>query len=469
MIHQPDNRPENSFDTLNPTTRSLGLWDGVSIIVGTIIGAGIFENAPLVAKHAGGSTSLLIVWLVGGALAFVGALCFAELTGRFSDRSGGDYWFLRAGYGRPVAFLFGWASFWIIRPGNIGLMALTFGRYAHDIWPLRDGALQGSRFIYAVAAVTVLSAINLAGMRTGKITQNVLSLAKVLGIGTVIVIGFLAAPTEYSMANADILESASHSASWSDWAQALILVMFAYGGWNDLAFVSGEIKHPERNLFRSLLLGTGIVVLIYALLNWVFIRQLGYDGLAQSQSIGADLVQTSISSQWTWGLAPGRLFSILVCLSCLGAVNALLITSPRIYAAAGMDYRSLSWINAWSESRQVPWRSVIFQLLVTLGLLVLACQDEEPFSALVNATSPVFWSFLGLAFFSLGRIRRDQIAYTGFVAPGGIWLSLLMTFTCLAMSAASLHYLGSQGRYDFAFVVAAVLIGGIVAERFLRS
>src|SRR5437762_389498 len=213
-----------------PIQAQLGLWDAVSIIIGIVIGAGIYETPPLIFKMVPGPWWGMGVWALGGLLSLAGALCYAELASTY-PRSGGDYVYLTRAFGPWLGFLFGWAQLVVIRTGNIGMMAYVFADYAIRLWdfgqgePRRLDATQVT-FVYAVVAVTVLSVLNILGVVFGKGTQNVLTAAKVLGLGGILVAGFLS-PAGVS---APVKESNGVSLGL-----AMVLVLYTYGGWNDAA------------------------------------------------------------------------------------------------------------------------------------------------------------------------------------------------------------------------------------------
>ncbi len=214
----------------------LSLFDSTCIIVGIIIGAGIYETAPTVAACLGSATNILSVWLLGGFLALAGSLCYAELATAI-PQEGGDYVYLTRAYGPWVGFLFGWSQLAVVRPSDIALMAFIFARYAREIFPL-DGV---SQLFYAGAAIVVLTGINILGVKFGKWTQNLLTLAKIFGMLAIIVVGFSAPALRP-------VPVPSGPPTWGGLDLALILVMFTFGGWNEMAYVAAEIKNPRRNI-----------------------------------------------------------------------------------------------------------------------------------------------------------------------------------------------------------------------------
>ncbi|RKX39879.1 MAG: amino acid permease, partial [Verrucomicrobia bacterium] len=257
--------------------KALSLFDSTCIIVGIIIGAGIYETTPVVAACMGGWIGVMAVWLAGGLLALCGALCYAELATTYPHQ-GGDYVYLGRAYGPWAGFLFGWSQLAIIRPGDIALMAFVFARYAATLY----APFPNIGTFYAALVVVVLTLVNMMGVRESKWTQNALTVVKVAGLLFVIVAGLLA-PGGQGLPRAG-------GFSGDGLKLAMILVLFTYGGWNEMAYVAAEIKQPQKNIRRALVFGTVAVGALYLLVNGAFLHALGYDGLAASEAVAVDAV-----------------------------------------------------------------------------------------------------------------------------------------------------------------------------------
>ncbi len=293
----PDEPPQNSpaepspavppIDDLdvpaapNRPARSLSLFDSASIIVGVIIGATIYQSHQ-VARETASLPTLIGVWLAGGAAALIGALCYAELATTY-PRDGGTYVYLSCAFGSRIGFLFAWAELWIVRPGSIGAMAYVFADYANSLVPLGEGS--APLILYAAGAVVMLTGINLLGLKEGKWTQNLLTVTKVLGLLLVTVIG-LGMPVLHER-----VLGTDGDAREFNYALAFILVMFAYGGWNEVGFVAAEVKHPQRNIPRALFVGLAVVTAIYVLVNLAFASALSFEGMQNSKAVAADVMR----------------------------------------------------------------------------------------------------------------------------------------------------------------------------------
>jgi amino acid transporter len=444
--------------------RVLTLLDCSCLIVGTIIGAGIFQMPALVAANVPNVFWFLGVWILGGLIALIGALCFAELTTTYPDR-GGDYGYLKRAYHHRVGFAFSWAAFWVIRPGNIAAMAMIFGEFAIQVMPQ---TLSSPAF--AKISVLVITATNLLGVTFGKTTQNVLTIAKVLGILVVVVAamsfsgpaqnasvpGETGATEEVAVVSVEIAEA--NEPAWNLWL-AMVFVMFTFGGWNDISFVATEVQQPEKNLLRSLLLGVLGVLAIYLLVNFALVFSLGFETMA---SLGADLKNpknpTSVLVEQNMGARGLKLLAILVCVSCLGAINAMIFTSPRIYWATAQDFPALRWLAGSAEQRSGWWRAMLLQGAVTMLFVVTFGTKGSGIENVVSATAPYFWLFLSLTVIGLMvcRIRYRQ-QFAGFRVPFYPVLPLIFVAACWFMVYQAWSHTLAQDLW-----VASLMIGGWV-------
>jgi amino acid transporter len=377
--------------------RELNLFDSICIIVGIIIGAGIYETAPTVAGSVPSLPALMLVWLIGGVLSICGALCYAELASAYPEE-GGDYVYLNRAFGGWAGYLFAWGQLIIIRPGSIAAILFPFGRYAQTFWnPLAGTALETrAPLFFAVAAVLILTAVNMVGVRQGKLTQNLLSVLKVLGLILIIataVIGFVSGTTDSAAA-------LPAPAGWN-LNLAMILILFTYGGWNEIAYVAAEVESPQRNILRSLVAGVLAVSVIYLLVNCAFYSLLGHGTMASSQAVAVD------SMAVVWSGAAARFIALLVCVSTLGAANGMIFTGARISYAFGCDQPGFGWLSGWSEKYGTPCQSLLLQGALSATIVVLA----GSFSQSVIYTTTVVWFFFlltGLSVFVL-RAREPQI------------------------------------------------------------
>lgn len=421
--------------------KELSLFDSICIIVGIVIGAGIYEISPTVAACMGGWAGILGIWLAGGLLALTGALCYAELASTY-PHEGGDYVYQTRAYGSCAGYLFGWSQLVIIRPGDIALMAFVFARYAMTLYAPWENML----YVYAILAVIVLTFINILGVKQGKWTQNLLTIIKSVGILAIIAAGFLAPTSE-------IMPAATSDITTEGFKLALILVLFAFGGWNEMAYVAAEVRHPKRNIVRALVMGTILVIGVYMLINGAFLHALGQAGMKSSEAIAVDALSI---------VAPGvasKTISIIICISALGAVNGLIFTGARISYALGAEHRSFRFVGRWSERFGTPVGSLVVQGLISLAILLFA----GSFIDTILYTAPVVWLFFlgtGISVFVLrhrepGIDRPYKISW--FPLP-----ALIFCAACAFMFYSAFTYALAMKPVGFA-VVMGVLAAGTVS------
>jgi amino acid transporter len=390
--------------------RRLSLVDCTSIIVGIIIGSGIYESTPLVAGSLTADWQLPAIWILGGLFALVGSLCYAELATRMPVE-GGDYAYLGAAFGRPIGFLFAWTQLWVIRPGSIGAMACVFAQYAAEIKSLGPQSF----LIYGCGSVAVLTLINALGVRLGATTQNILTAAKVVGLAAVILAAalspaFAPATDAAAQATTDATLAISQTRSWSEsldsFSFAMIFVLFAYSGWNEMGCVAAEVREPRKNILRALLLGAAVVTVVYVGINWACAHVLGLAGMAKSNAVAAKTVVPFVGP---WG---ARAISFLICISALGAINGMIFTGARIYYAMGSRHRGLGLLAQWHAGLGTPVASLVVQMLITLPLLIVCGatavegKERSAFNNLVMFMTPPFYFFLILSAIAVIVLRR---------------------------------------------------------------
>ncbi|MCH2113650.1 MAG: amino acid permease [Pirellulales bacterium] len=411
----------------NGPRRRLTLFDSVCIILGVVIGAGIYESTPRVAGLVSSSWTLMAVWGAGGLITLAGALCYVELATAL-PREGGDFVFLSRAFGRPVGFLFAWTEFWIVRPGSVGIMAFVFARFAHASLSetlLQTGDTDWDFVLYAAGSIVAVTLLNLLGVRAGKTTQNVLTVLKVVGLLGIIGVALLTPTTR-------VFASSGLGASPPNYALALVLVLFTYGGWNDLSYVAAEVREPNRNILRALLIGVASITAVYLLVNLAFVYALGLAGASSNSA--ANL------AEMRWGGVGRRAIGALVCVSSLGAINGSLFAGSRIYYAVGTEHPRFAWLSQWSGGRDAPVRSLLLQGSAAL-LWVCAFGSEDGFGRLIAFTSPVFWFFamlISISVFVL-RIREPDLPRPHKIVLFPI-TPIVFFLSCLFMFCSATNY-----------------------------
>ncbi|MBX9682000.1 MAG: amino acid permease [Gemmataceae bacterium] len=548
-----------SPDANEPESKALGLFDAICIILGIIIGAGIYETPATIFSFMGDPWYALGVWAACGILALIGGLCYAELATAY-PRSGGDYVYLTRAYGPLVGYLFGWAQLAVIQTGSIGLMAYIFGDYASRLYELP----YYSSAIYAAGAVVAITLLNAMGVVLGKWVQNLLTVVKVLGLVGIVIVAFLyPAPTKSisgtvtkaegnsltfqakdgsektitineatklyvngsdsitilppkekengegkdkkaepqkrpatladMKAPADAISefvvraavkngtseativraSQSTRPPWDLVALAMVFVFLTYGGWNDAAFVAAEVKDPSRNIPRALIFGILGVMGVYLLVNFAYIRAVGFEAAISSKEIAADAVK-----QAPWAHSEKAIIT-LVMISALGAVNGLIFTSSRIFSTLGADYSLFSPLGAWSKGSRTPIVSLLIQMLISLGMVLAVGTEmgqsllnqaleylgqpkvnwagQSGFNSLLRCTAPIFWIFFLLTAMSLFILRRnDADVPRPFRVPGFPIIPLIFVATCGYLVYSGANYAGSLGWIGALLVAAGI-------------
>jgi amino acid transporter len=469
----------------------LGLWDAVSIIVGIVIGATIYKSPQLIMSNVSSPTVGLLAWGLGGVLSLIGALCYAELATTY-PRSGGDYVYLSRAFGDWCGFLFGWAQLAVVLTASMAMMAFVFGDYAVRVWAPPDTvvpaelrteetslraaleaqetklddssewqALQSRIRPYnsrrelwiagfAAAAVIVLALTNMLGVVLGKVTQNLLSLVKVLGLGAIVYAGF-------KYGSQDVFQGLPEPPKVTSFGTAMIFVLYAYGGWNDAAFVAAEVRN-RRNILRALLLGTAIITVIYLAVNIAYLSALGFEKMRASNTVAAEVGQMALQDRGSLAI------SLLVMVSVLGAINGLTYTGSRVYTTLGADHSLFALLGRWSPRFGSPVWALMIQAAVTLAMIVAVgtpfgrdaidwCVtsvqlDPMPwdryfggFDTLLSGTAPVFWGFFLLSGLSLFALRqRDPHIERPFRVPLFPYLPLIFCAYCAYMLYSAIDY-----------------------------
>lgn len=402
---------------------TLSTLDAIALIVGMVVGAGIFQTPSLVATNTESAIVALLAWLLGGVMSLIGALCYAELTTAYPD-AGGTYYYLIRAFGKIPAFLFAWARLSVIQTGSIALLAFVFGDYVTQLLPLGEY----SSAIYAGLVVICLTGLNIIGVQQGKWTQNALTAAKVIGLLLVIIVGIVSATTVPT-------NNLTTSAPETQLGRAMIFVLLTYGGWNEAAYISAEVRDGKRNMVRVLLGSIAIITAIYLLINFAYLRGLGLGGLAASKAPAADLMRSSLGDNGA------RFVSILVGVSALGAANATIFTGARTNYALGRDFRIFSWLGRWQERGSTPINALVVQGAIALALVFYGAFTRNGFVAMVDYTAPVFWFFFLLSGVALFVLRnREPDVPRPFRVPLYPLIPLLFCAICGYLLYSSLTY-----------------------------
>ncbi|MDQ3188602.1 MAG: amino acid permease [Pseudomonadota bacterium] len=429
----------------------LSVFDGAMIVVGIVIGAGIFRTPSMVAGVTGSVDWMLIAWVLGGALSLIGALCYAELASAFPN-AGGDYHFLTRAYGRDISFFFAWARVAVITTGSIALLAFVFGDYMSRVVSLGPN----SSAIYAAMTVLLLTALNVIGLRESSRAQNILTILEVAGLLLVIVAGLIAtAPVA-----APVAAAAPSSGIPPLFGLAMVFVLLTYGGWNEGAYISAEVKGGPRAIVRTLVIAIIVITLVYVGFVLAVLNGLGFAGMQASKAVGADVMQAA------FGPFGAQLIGAIVGIATLTSINATMIVGARTNYALGRDWPQLGFMSRWQGDKNVPLIAFLVQGAIALALIGFGALQKDGFATMVEFTAPVFWFFFlltGVALFVL-RFREPAISRP-FKVPLYPILPVIFVATCAYLFYSSVAYAQSKQAVSIALYV---MLAGLVVWALLR-
>jgi APA family basic amino acid/polyamine antiporter len=431
----------------------LSMTDGAMMMIGIIIGIGIFKTPQLVATFVSNEWMFVGVWIAGGIITLIGALVYAELAAAYPS-TGGEYHFLSRALGHPAGFMFAWARTTVIQTGAIAAVAFVLGDYAQQLFSLGP---YGSS-IYAGATLAALTGVNLAGTYESKITQNILTFFEVLAMLAICVVGFAVARDTGSAAPAGAAGSGSGALGL-----AMVFVLLTYGGWNECAYLSADLRDVRRDMIRILLIGTAVVTTLYVLINIAYLQVLGFEGLRKSDTVAADVMRLGL------GTSGAVMVSLIVCCAALSTMNASIFTGARLYHALGQDL-SLTRLSVWDSVRNNPRNAILVQSLIAMALVGFGTAARDGFKAMVEYTAPVFWFFLllvGVSFFVLRY--REPARDRPFRVPFHPITPLLFCMTCAYLLYSSLVYTGMGALVGMAVLALGLPVLALTRNRRLAA
>jgi amino acid transporter len=431
-------------------SRVLGPWQAASVVVGMVVGAGIFRSAPAAAQALGGANAVLLAWALGGVVALAGALCYAELSSAYPD-PGGDYRFLREAFGGDIAFLFAWSRFAVIFTGSAAMLAFVAADYLAQLIPLDARG----RALIAGGLVVAMTILNLRGLRTSARTQVALVTFDVVAMLA------LGAAAFWLLAHSavPVAPVVAPVTGVGGFGTALVFVMLAYGGFNDSATLSAEVRRP-RDMTLALVGGMGVVTALYLLTNWAYLTGLGFEGLAASDAPAAALMHRA------FGTVGESLMVVAVAIASIAIINALIIVGGRTLYATAEDEPGLARLAQWDSARGVPRLAVLAQGSAALLLVCWGAFQGRGFAAMVDYMSPIYWLFLSMSGFALIRLRRrDGAASRGYRVPLYPLMPLLFSAGSLWVLQSSIFYVGWRG----CALSFGMLFLGLVVRRVLRA
>jgi APA family basic amino acid/polyamine antiporter len=417
----------------------LSVTDGIFLMAGMVIGVGIFKAPSIVAGNTSSTQEFLFAWLLGGAASLCGALVYAELSSRHPD-TGGEYAFLSRAMGRGAGFLFAWSRLTVIQTGAIAAVAFVFGDYASEIHSLG----KYSSAIWAALAVAALTLLNIAGTLRSKTLQKVMEILLIAGLVVMALAGIFAGGTP---------KPAAAGSGGGSFGLAMVFVLLTYGGWNEAAYLSGEVRNARRNMLRILVAGIVAVTALYLLVNIGYLAALGLGGIKESKAVAVDVMRLIAGDR------AAVLLALIVCVSALTTINAAIFTGARTNYALGRDFSFLRALGSWSERGSTPVNALLLQGAITLLLVGAGSATLDGFTAMVAYTSPVFWLFIYLTGTSLFVFREKDRERPEVRTPLYPHVPIAFLMMCLYMLYSSVDYVRNP---DFGPKFGLLVLGGLV-------
>ncbi len=439
--------------------RILGLKEAVALIVGIVIGAGIFKTPAIVAGISNSTGWMFVAWFSGGIVSLIGALCYAELATTYPN-AGGDYHFLYRAYGRSVSFLFGWARLSVITTGSIALLSFVFGDYMNHVLSLDLFGPGSGSLCYAVLSVLILSVINRMNVRSGMFTQTLLTVLQAASL--LLIVGTAAFLLDSGSGGVSFTASSpffGSELSMSAFGMAMVFVLLTYGGWNEAAYISAEMRSGRHGMVWALTLSICIITALYLLVTWAYWKGLGIKGMGESKAIAADMMRI------VFGSAVEKAISLAIAISVLTSINGTMIVGARTSYAMGKDWTVLRKLGVWDMKRDTPANAIWVQCVASLFLIGMGAWLGGGFISMVEFTAPVFWLFFlltGIALFVLRQ--KDPDIERPFKVPFYPILPILFCATCSYMLWSSLSYVYDQslGGINAAWIGVGVLVIGVL-------
>ena len=399
--------------------RALGPFDATMVVIGGIIGSGIFINPYLVARQLNSPLLVLGAWATGGLVALIGAFAYAELAQRL-PKAGGQYVYLREAWHPIVGFLYGWALIFMIETGAMAAVAIAFAQYLQRL----TGYGGVDPRIVAVAAIALLSAINYVGVKPGSRLLNIFVMLKVGALAVLILCAWSGTgATDWATTGRNDAATSGFIA----FGAALIPILFTYGGWQQANYVAEEIRDPERWLPRSLIIGTVVVVVIYLLVNVAYLRALGLNGLAATTTPSSDA-----AGRW-FGSFGERFVAGAIAISTFGFLDLCILAATRVYYAMAKDRAFLPAVARLHPKYQTPSTAIVLQSTWAILLVLTGKYDD-----LLNTVVFADWIFFGLTVAGLFVLRKKLPASSGFKTPGYPVLPALFVIIAMVVVASTI-------------------------------
>ncbi len=426
------------LDTSKPR-RQLGLFDAVMIVMGGIVGAGIFANPSEVAHHVHTAFLILGVWVLGGFIAMCGAFIWAELATRLPG-TGGQYLYLREAYHPSVSFVYGWGLLLVTQTGGMAAVAVIFSSYFRALTAVawNDSAI-------AAVVLLILTGINCLGARAGSNVQSALMLLKIGAIAALVILGF--ALGGGSLKSGPLVAQPASFGLLRSIGAAMVPIAFTYGGWQTATFVAGEMRDARRDLSRGLLLGVAAVVGLYLAVNLACLRVLGPAGLDATTTPASDVMRIALGERGAQWIAVG------IAVSTLGFLSQSMLTAPRVYYAMARDGLFFESVGKLSRRSRAPVVAIVLQ-----GMAAIAIACSGTYGEILNFAVTVDFIFFGMTAASLFILRRRQAGSESSIyrAPGHPFTTILFVLSCAGIVGSAIVAAPANSATALCIMLAAL-------------
>lgn len=433
--------------------RRLGLFDATMIVMGGIIGAGIFTNPYVVAQQVHTPFLILGAWAVGGLIAMAGAFIYAELSSQVTT-SGGQYVYLRDAMHPLVAFVYGWSLLFVIQTGGMAAVSLIFANHLLELFGIATSEFRAA--MLGSVALALLTIINCIGVRAGSVTQNVLMVLKLVAIAALVVIGLTVSGPSSAGATQTAGASATTWQSLVAFGAALIPAQFAYGGWQTACFVAGEVREPRKNLPRGLMLGVLGVIIVYLSVNYVCVHALGAEGLAQTKTPASAVMRLALGDRGARFLAAG------IAISTIGFLSQSMLTAPRVYFAMSEDrlfFKKLAWLN----QARVPAFAIALQGVLAIVITLVASKFEQILNYVVSV-DVIFFALSAACVFAF-RKKNQNPESDVFRVPGHPFTTLFFIAACGVITFSLIYKFTLNSSISFGIMLLGIPAYFIWARR----
>jgi basic amino acid/polyamine antiporter, APA family len=433
----------------------LGLFDATMMVMGGIVGAGVFMNPYVVAQRLHSPVMILAVWGAGGCIAMLGAFIYAELGDRI-PQTGGQYEYLRQSLHPVFGFMYGWALLLVIQTGGMAAVTVTFARYFLELTQVH-----ASEHMVVIVTLALLTAVNCLGVKMGGRLQSLLMVLKIAAIAALVGAGFFFVKTPQPLLH-PVLDRPLSIDLVTALGAAMVPVLFSYGGWQTTNFIAGEIRNPRKNLTRALVIGVAGVVVLYVCVNLVCLRTLGVGALAKT-SVPASAVMRMVA-----GERGARLIALGIAVSTVGFLSQSVLTGPRVYFAMaedGLFFRSVAYL---TRRTQVPVVAIVLQSVWTV-VIALSGKYEQ----ILNFQAPIDFTFFGLSACCLFVLRRRDrgaaLGERGFRVPWHPFSTAVFVLACWFIVANALWRYPVNSSIGFVILIVGLPVYAVWARRLKRE